>query len=670
MDYSRVEISNDIEKRILTGMIVHTQYLRDISTIIQTKFFKIDYIKKIAGWVLAYYKQYKEAPGKNFESIFYSKTEKLKSAEIEIMENFLQEISDQYILDNQDSFPFNKELLYDHTVEFCRDRQLEILQKTIEGHRLNKDFSKAEGLVADFGKISQQVSQWINPLDFLEVEKTFEDEEENKLFKLPGALGDLIGYMQRGWLVGLMGPTKRGKCISGDSKVLLSNGKEIEIRELVNKKIKEKVVSFNEKTQRFESIEISEFFNNGIKPCWTITTRTGRKISATINHKFLTPLGWKKMKEISIGEHIAVNKKQNNKKQNLTRQRFECAKETKATYEKYINSEIMWDKVKTITYAGEIDTYDISIPKLHNFVTDNCLVHNSFYEMEIGFHALCAKLKIAIFSFEMNKTVYKKRIYKRMTAMAEKGGEYKYPVFDCQSNQDGSCQKVERTNRSSLIGRDEKVMDYSPTLGYKPCVACRGKKDFYPTSWWRTQNQKEDLSPSNISKKIKTFKKLFGDNLRIRCFPAFTAGFDEAIAELDNLKYQGFEPDVILFDYFDIMSSEVMNELEDENRKWKKGKGLAGERHCLVINCHQGNRESEERQSIKQKHTGGSIKKLQHLDLDLTLNQTEEEKKQGRMRIQILVNRHEEGIEKGEVIVLQQLKLGQPFIDSEWRREK
>ena len=207
-------------------------------------------------------------------------------------------------------------------------------------------------------------------------------------------------------------------------------------------------------------------------------------------------------------------------------------------------------------------------------------------------------------------------------------------------------------------------------MDYKPCTACRGTKDFYPATWYQTQNQKEPLSPEVVARKVKTFKKLYGDNLRIRCFPSFSAGFDEAIAELENLKNQGFEPDIILFDYFDIMEGEVANELEDENRKWKKGKGLAGEKHALVINCHQGNREAEEKASMKQRHTGGNIKKLQHLDLDITLNQTELDKKRGIMRIGLLVNRHAEGVERGEVIVLQQLNLGMPLLDSEWFRKK
>lgn len=506
MEYSRIPINSDIEKRILTGMIVDTQYLRDVSMFLKPNLFKVDYIRKIVSWILEYYKAYKQAPNRDFESIFYAKAEKLKSIEKEIMEEFLQEISDQYMAENQDSFPLNKALLFDQTVSFCRDRQLEILQKTIEGHRLSGDFSKAESLISNFGKITQQVSQWINPFDLEEVNKTFDDEDEDKLFKLPGALGELIGYMQRGWLVGIMGPAKRGK---------------------------------------------------------------------------------------------------------------------------------------------------------------------SFAAWEIAYQGLSNKLKVAIFSFEMGKTTYKKRIYKRMTAMAESGGEYIYPVFDCLANQDGSCTKPERTNRESLRDREGKIIEYSPESSYRPCTACRRvSKDFFPTSWWQTQYQKENLSPGQVLKKIKTFKKLYGNNLRIRCFPAFSAGMDEAIAELDNLKAQGFEPDIILFDYFDIMAAEVMNELEDENRKWKKGKGLAGERHCLVINCHQGNRESEEKANMKQKHTGGSIKKLQHLDLDITLNQTEMEKRAGKMRFQILVNRHEEGVEKGEVVVLQSLKLGQTLIDSEWKKDK
>jgi replicative DNA helicase len=502
MEYARTVYSSEIERKILTGMIISTPYLRDVAGMVNPRLFKIDYIRRIVSWVLDYYKQYKEAPNKDFESIFYAQSTKLnKQAEVELMEEFLQSLSDQYI-ENDNKTSFNKELLFDQTVDFCRDRQLEILHKTVEGHRLSGDLAKAEEAVAGFGKIAQNVSRWINPFDTKQINKVFENNDANRLFKMPGALGEMIGYFERGWLVGILGPAKRGK---------------------------------------------------------------------------------------------------------------------------------------------------------------------SWHEWEFAFHALCAKLKVVVFEFEMNEQTYQKRIHKRITAMNEIGGEFAYPTFDCLFNQNGQCKKPERTNTIRLdVGG--KIPAYTPNMEYRPCVACRGTKDFYPVSWWQTQRQRNDMSPGIVIKKAKTFKKLYGDNLRIRCFPSFSAGFPEVEAELENLKNQeNFEPDVILFDYLDIMSAEVANELEDENRKWKRAKGLAGERHCLVINCHQGNRESEEMRSIRQKHTGGSIKKLQHLDIDITLNQSEEEQRRGKIRMQVLVHRHEEGISKGEVIVLQQLKLGQPLLDSEWR---
>lgn len=483
-------------------MIVSSSYLQDISRMLKPAYFKIEYARKICKWVLEYFEQYKEAPGRNFESIFYAKAAKLKGAEIEIMEEFLISLSDKYISPDE-SLPFNKPLLFDQTVEFCRDRALEIHNKTVEGYRLQGDFAKAEAEIANFGAVAKTTSQWVNPFETEEIYRTFEEDDEDNIFKLPGAIGELIGWIKRGWLISIIAPQKRGK---------------------------------------------------------------------------------------------------------------------------------------------------------------------SFYEWEIIFHALCAKKKVAIFSFEMNKTTYKKRIYKRLTAMAENGGEYAYPVFDCFFNQDGSCQKPERVNRTRLLSGEGILPKYSPSLNYRVCDVCRGKRDYKLATWWQTQNQKENLSPEAVIEKVRAFKKLFGDNLRIRCFPAFSAGFAEAKAELQVLKNEGFDPDILAYDYFDIMAAEVANELEDENRKWKQGKGQAGEEHCAVINCNQGNRQADETKHIKTKHTGGNIKKGQHLDLELALNQLPDEKRKGIMRMQVLLNRHDEGTEKGEVFILQALKLGQPLLDSEWGR--
>ena len=502
MAYERETVSNGIEIDILTGMITNSDYLREVGGMINPRYFKIDYVRKIVQWVLDYNKRFKAAPFKDIQSIFVAESAKLKPAEAEIIQQFLQELSEDY----QEGDPFNKDYWVDKTILFCKDRALEHLQKTIEGFRLQGEIEKAEEAVRGFNKVVQSLSQWVNPFDDEEIKQTFIEDESDKLYKLPGILGDLIGWLKRGWFISIMGPTKRGK---------------------------------------------------------------------------------------------------------------------------------------------------------------------SFYAWEFAYHALTAKLKVVIFSFEMNKTTNKKRIYGRLTAMAAEGGEYAYPVFDCLHNQDGSCERPDRANKIRLLEPDDSFPKYSPNSPYKVCCVCRGTKDFMPGTWWAMQIQKNNMTPDDVIKKAKWFKRMYGSNLRLIAPPSFSVGFDFIGASLDQLEYEeGFVADVILIDSLDITEPEVMDELQDENRKWIKAKQTAGVRHALVMNCNQGNRGADDVKTMKKKHTGGTIKKLQNVDAEFTLNQTEEEKERGVMRFEYLVGRHDEATEKGQVLVLQQLKLGQPFIDSEWEKRK
>jgi DNA polymerase-3 subunit alpha len=44
---------------------------------------------------------------------------------------------------------------------------------------------------------------------------------------------------------------------------------------------------------------------------------------------------------------------------------------------KYAHSDIYWDKIKSITYIGKQQTYDLEIEETHNFVANDIIVHNS-----------------------------------------------------------------------------------------------------------------------------------------------------------------------------------------------------------------------------------------------------------------------------------------------------
>ncbi len=259
--------------------------------------------------------------------------------------------------------------------------------------------------------------------------------------------------------------------------------------------------------------------------------------------------------------------------------------------------------------------------------------------------------------------------------MATNPGEYKYPVFDCERNQDNSCKKEERISAIGIKAAGTKTPPYRKIKGYKPCTICRGVNDMYESAvWFSMQTQTKNFDANSVMKKAKAFRMLYGDNFRIRAYPAFSASFEDAESDLEELEQEGFYADVVCYDYFDISNpgkgASGFSERGVADYVWKRGKGLAARKHFLLATVLQSNRKSISKKSLEQEDTGEDIRKLAHPDEVFSLNQTKEEKDQGIMRWGVIAHRHEDFSFKGEVMVLQNYGLGQPFLDAEWVTRK
>jgi len=66
------------------------------------------------------------------------------------------------------------------------------------------------------------------------------------------------------------------------------------------------VRSLDEKTGKIVSNKVNALLDMGIKPAFELKTKSGRTINTTGNHPYLTPNGWIKVTELSIGNKIAV----------------------------------------------------------------------------------------------------------------------------------------------------------------------------------------------------------------------------------------------------------------------------------------------------------------------------------------------------------------------------
>jgi intein/homing endonuclease len=95
-----------------------------------------------------------------------------------------------------------------------------------------------------------------------------------------------------------------GKCIEENEKVLLSNGKYKKIK---NVDPGDKVVSLDEGSESFVGSKVESLVDSGKRNGYKIKTRTGKELIVSEDHEFLTPFGWKNMKNgLQEGDQITI----------------------------------------------------------------------------------------------------------------------------------------------------------------------------------------------------------------------------------------------------------------------------------------------------------------------------------------------------------------------------
>lgn len=202
----RYSVDSDIEKKIVTGMIVSDEFCTSIQKMIKPQYFQIDYAKIVAGWVQEHFKHYKKAPKKDIQTMYRAEKASLDEATGNLIGKFLNNLSEAY----EEGPAFNHEYLLDQARDYFRERSLSILSEKVQADLLRGRIDQAEKEVKNFSRVVKELGTWFNPLEKSHILKMFSAENDFVL-RLPDELGDLVGDLEREWLLAFMGPMKRGK---------------------------------------------------------------------------------------------------------------------------------------------------------------------------------------------------------------------------------------------------------------------------------------------------------------------------------------------------------------------------------------------------------------------------------------------------------------------------
>jgi hypothetical protein len=152
-----------------------------------------------------------------------------------------------------------------------------------------------------------------------------------------------------------------------------------------------------------------------------------------------------------------------------------------------------------------------------------------------------------------------------------------------------------------------------------------------------------------------------GARAKLLCLPSCTDRELLAVLEVWE-KQDDFIPDVLVIDYMDEVQGSHKDYRQSVNQVWSTFRGYTLQKNNLCITATQADSRSYGAQRITRKNFSEDKRKLAHVTAMYALNQTEEEKKKGVMRISAVVEREDDS--PNEVSVIYSFKIGRAFLDS------
>jgi len=199
------------ERFLLTAIIISENVCRTLSTMYDQKYFQSPITKTVSQWCFDYFIKYDVAIQKEIQSHFEMKS---KAGEIdpdleEQVEKFLSSISDEY----EEWENFNEQYYIDLGREYFKKRSYDILSEQIKSAVQENDVDMAEKSYSNFIAVRETTSTASDILeeDTVEELKISYESKPPAMFKLPGALGNMVGTIERETFVGILGREKIGK---------------------------------------------------------------------------------------------------------------------------------------------------------------------------------------------------------------------------------------------------------------------------------------------------------------------------------------------------------------------------------------------------------------------------------------------------------------------------
>ncbi len=224
----------------------------------------------------------------------------------------------------------------------------------------------------------------------------------------------------------MLADLRESGCLVAQTRITLADGTTTTIGELHENDTRNVEVLTLDEHLRLVPGVMSHVFCSGTKPIFELQLASGRTVTASANHPFLTLDGWVHLADLPIGAHVASSRRSgpdvDPRHDSVPREVWdyierkgllvngslrahdlvERLSETDAgryrVYEEGVSrslmgriaealpdqflsdlgsSDVLWDQIVAVEPRGAAPVYDATVAGTHNFVADDIVVHNS-----------------------------------------------------------------------------------------------------------------------------------------------------------------------------------------------------------------------------------------------------------------------------------------------------
>ncbi len=199
-----------IERKIVIGSIIDSEYLKYAYSVIDPGQCASDYARTLLTWIFDFWAEFKFAPKKKIQDIYEKNLDKgrVTSDDGEIIEDLLESLSDEQQNWNEDELDY----LLTITLEYANAAKVRNLFERGTDALDNGDLEEALSDIQNFKVISRNRTEIVIPLSTDEQKKAVFGSAMEPIFTYPGALGELLNpHLYKGGFLVFLAQNKGGK---------------------------------------------------------------------------------------------------------------------------------------------------------------------------------------------------------------------------------------------------------------------------------------------------------------------------------------------------------------------------------------------------------------------------------------------------------------------------